>query len=72
MEPGAPLSLVDERELQRAPGAGFGAALPLDDAACARGERIAAQAEQVDLDRDPGSNKRCGEALAPPGRPGYV
>ena len=33
-------------------GAGFGAALLLDDAEFARGERIAAAAEQVDLDLD--------------------
>jgi uncharacterized 2Fe-2S/4Fe-4S cluster protein (DUF4445 family) len=53
-------------------GAGFGAALFLDDQAFARGERIAAQAEQVDLDLDPGFNKRYVEAMALPGRPGYV
>jgi uncharacterized 2Fe-2S/4Fe-4S cluster protein (DUF4445 family) len=34
-------------------GAGLGAALFLDDEEFARGERIAARAEQVDLDLDP-------------------
>ncbi len=53
-------------------GAGFGAALFLDDEAFARGERIAAQAEQIDLDLDPGFNRRYVEAMALPGRPGYV
>jgi uncharacterized 2Fe-2S/4Fe-4S cluster protein (DUF4445 family)/DNA-binding GntR family transcriptional regulator len=37
-------------------GAGFGAALMLDGEQFARGERIAAQAEQVDLDLDPRFN----------------
>jgi uncharacterized 2Fe-2S/4Fe-4S cluster protein (DUF4445 family) len=39
-------------------GAGFGAALMLDDAEFARGERIAAAAEQVDLDADPNFDRR--------------
>jgi len=44
-------------------GAGLGAALFLDDEEFARGERIAAQAEQVDLDMDPEFNKRFIEAM---------
>ena len=44
-------------------GAGLGAALFLDDAEFARGEQIAAQAEQVDLDMDPAFNKRFVEAM---------
>ena len=53
-------------------GAGFGAALFLDDEAFARGEQIAAQAEQIDLDLDPGFIQRYVEAMALSGRPGYV
>lgn len=53
-------------------GAGFGAALFLDDEAFARGERIALQAEQVDLDLDPGFIQRYVEAMALPGQPEYV
>jgi uncharacterized 2Fe-2S/4Fe-4S cluster protein (DUF4445 family)/DNA-binding GntR family transcriptional regulator len=49
-------------------GAGFGAALFLDDEEFARGERIAAAAEQVDLDLDPDFNRRYIEALSMPGR----
>jgi uncharacterized 2Fe-2S/4Fe-4S cluster protein (DUF4445 family) len=49
-------------------GAGFGAALFLDDDEFARGERIAARAEQVDLDLDPDFNRRYIEALSMPGR----
>jgi uncharacterized 2Fe-2S/4Fe-4S cluster protein (DUF4445 family) len=41
-----------ERVETSANGAGFGAALFLDDDEFARGERIAATAQQVDLDRD--------------------
>jgi uncharacterized 2Fe-2S/4Fe-4S cluster protein (DUF4445 family) len=44
-------------------GAGLGAALFLDDDEFARGERIAARAEQVDLDMDPAFNKRFVEAM---------
>ncbi len=44
-------------------GAGLGAALFLDDDEFARGERIAAQAEQVDLDMDPAFNRRFIEAM---------
>lgn len=39
-------------------GAGFGAALFLSDAGFARGEAIAARAEQIDLDLDPDFNMR--------------
>ncbi len=49
-------------------GAGLGAALFLDDEEFARGERIAAQAEQVDLDLDPGFNTRFIDALNLTGR----
>ncbi len=45
-------------------GAGFGAALMLDDAEFARGERIAAAAEQVDLDLDPDFDRRYIGCLA--------
>jgi uncharacterized 2Fe-2S/4Fe-4S cluster protein (DUF4445 family) len=45
-------------------GAGFGAALMLDDAEFARGERIAAAAEQVDLDADPNFDRRFIRSLA--------
>ncbi len=48
-------------------GAGLGAALFLDDDEFSRGERIAAQAEQVDLDTDPDFNKRFIEAMDLPG-----
>jgi uncharacterized 2Fe-2S/4Fe-4S cluster protein (DUF4445 family) len=44
-------------------GAGFGAALFLDDKEFARGERIAAQAEQIDLDLDADFNMRYIEAM---------
>ena len=47
-------------------GAGFGAALFLDDEEFARGERLAAQAQQVDLDLVPDFNERYIEALAMP------
>jgi len=50
-------------------GAGLGAALFLNDAEFARGERIAAMAEQVDLDLDPDFNHRYIESLSMPGRP---
>jgi uncharacterized 2Fe-2S/4Fe-4S cluster protein (DUF4445 family) len=45
-------------------GAGFGAALMLDDAEFARGERIAAAAEQVDLDAAPEFDRRYIRSLA--------
>ncbi|MEA3341304.1 MAG: ASKHA domain-containing protein, partial [Chloroflexota bacterium] len=45
-------------------GAGFGAALFLNDDEFARGERIAAMAEQVDLDMDADFNKRYIDALS--------
>jgi uncharacterized 2Fe-2S/4Fe-4S cluster protein (DUF4445 family) len=54
MIPPVPLEIVETS----ANGAGFGAALFLDDAEFARGERIAAQAEQVDLDLDADFNRR--------------
>ncbi len=47
-------------------GAGFGAALFLDDDQFARGERIAAQAEQVDLDLDADFNMRYIESMELP------
>jgi len=49
-------------------GAGFGAALFLDDDEFARGERIAAMAEQVDLDLDADFNRRYIEAMSLPGK----
>jgi uncharacterized 2Fe-2S/4Fe-4S cluster protein (DUF4445 family)/DNA-binding GntR family transcriptional regulator len=50
-------------------GAGFGAALFLDEEEFARGERIAAHAEQIDLDLDADFNMRYVESLELPGRP---
>jgi len=44
-------------------GAGLGAALFLDEREFARGERIAALAEQIDLDTDPDFNMRFISAL---------
>jgi uncharacterized 2Fe-2S/4Fe-4S cluster protein (DUF4445 family) len=49
-------------------GAGLGAALFLDDDEFARGERIAAMAEQVDLDLDADFNIRYIEAMSLPER----
>jgi uncharacterized 2Fe-2S/4Fe-4S cluster protein (DUF4445 family)/DNA-binding GntR family transcriptional regulator len=49
-------------------GAGFGAALMLDEDEFARGERIARHAEQVDLDLDQDFNTRYVESLELPGR----
>ncbi|MCL7451738.1 MAG: ASKHA domain-containing protein [Anaerolineae bacterium] len=49
-------------------GAGFGAALFLNDEEFARGEQIAAAAEQVDLDLDADFNRRYIEAMEFPGR----
>ncbi|MGE5601473.1 MAG: ASKHA domain-containing protein [Nitrososphaerales archaeon] len=45
-------------------GAGLGAAVMLDDAEFARGERIAAAAEQVELDLDPGFDRRFVRSMA--------
>ena len=49
-------------------GAGFGAALFLDDEQFARGEQIASDAEQIDLDLDPAFNQRYVESMELPGR----
>jgi uncharacterized 2Fe-2S/4Fe-4S cluster protein (DUF4445 family) len=49
-------------------GAGLGAALFLDEDEFERGERIAAQAEQIDLDLDADFNTLYIENLAMPGR----
>jgi len=49
-------------------GAGFGAALFLDDEEFARGERIAAPAQQVDLDLDAEFNRRYVESMEFPSR----
>jgi uncharacterized 2Fe-2S/4Fe-4S cluster protein (DUF4445 family) len=45
-------------------GAGFGAALFLDEGEFARGERIAAAAEQIDLDLDADFNQRYIESMS--------
>ncbi len=50
-------------------GAGLGAALMLNDEEFARGERIAAAAEQIDLDLDADFNARYIASLGMPGRP---
>jgi uncharacterized 2Fe-2S/4Fe-4S cluster protein (DUF4445 family) len=47
-------------------GAGFGAALFLDEQEFARGEQIAAAAEQVDLDLDAQFNARYIDSMALP------
>ena len=47
-------------------GAGFGAALFLDDEQFARGEQIAAHAEQIDLDLDAAFNQRYVESMQLP------
>ena len=56
------LGLIPPVDLRRvessANGAGLGAALFLDDDAFARGERLAARAEQIDLDLDPQFSQR--------------
>jgi uncharacterized 2Fe-2S/4Fe-4S cluster protein (DUF4445 family) len=49
-------------------GAGFGAALMLDDDEFARGERIAAAAQQIDLDLDAAFNQRYVESMDLPGQ----
>ncbi len=59
MIPPVPLDIVETS----ANGAGLGAALMLDDAEFARGERIAAAAEQVDLDLDPEFDRRYIKSL---------
>jgi uncharacterized 2Fe-2S/4Fe-4S cluster protein (DUF4445 family) len=59
MIPGVEMTKVE----MSANGAGFGAALFLDDAEFARGERIAEMAEQVDLDLDADFNLRYIEAM---------
>jgi uncharacterized 2Fe-2S/4Fe-4S cluster protein (DUF4445 family) len=51
-------------------GAGLGAALFLDDDEFARGERIAAQAEQIDLDLDTEFNNRYVASMELPGGQG--
>ena len=56
---------VDEGVIEtEANGAGFGAALFLKDEEFARGERIAAQAQQVDLDLEPDFNERFVEGMS--------
>jgi uncharacterized 2Fe-2S/4Fe-4S cluster protein (DUF4445 family)/DNA-binding GntR family transcriptional regulator len=64
MIPPADLEVVETS----ANGAGFGAALFLDDKEFARGEQIAVRAEQVDLDLDADFNMRYIEAMDLPGR----
>lgn len=65
MIPPVDLAIVDP-----APnGAGLGAALFLDDEEFARGERIAVQAEQIDLDLDPDFNARFIQSMAMSGGP---
>ena len=59
MIPPVDLGLVETS----ANGAGFGAALFLDDSEFSRGEQIAAMAEQVDLDLDADFNMRYIEAM---------
>jgi len=51
-------------------GAGFGAALFLDDEEFARGERIATEAEQIDLDLDADFNMRYVTSMELPGGQG--
>ncbi len=63
MIPPVPLDRVEPS----ANGAGFGAALMLDDAEFARAEEIAAAAEQVDLDLDPDFIARYVESMELPG-----
>lgn len=59
MIPAVPLAVVEASPN----GAGLGAALMLDEAEFARGERIAAAAEQIDLDLDPDFDRRYIRAL---------
>jgi uncharacterized 2Fe-2S/4Fe-4S cluster protein (DUF4445 family) len=63
MIPQVDLSIVEPS----ANGAGFGAALFLDDEQFSRGERIAACAEQVDLDLDADFNRLYIESMELPG-----
>jgi uncharacterized 2Fe-2S/4Fe-4S cluster protein (DUF4445 family) len=62
MIPPVPLDRVEPS----ANGAGFGAALMLDDGEFARAERIARDAEQIDLDLDADFNRRYVEAMELP------
>jgi uncharacterized 2Fe-2S/4Fe-4S cluster protein (DUF4445 family) len=62
MLPPVPLEVVEPS----ANGAGFGAALFLDDDQFGRGERIAAHAEQIDLDLDAAFNQRYVESMQLP------
>jgi len=62
MIPPVPLEVVEPS----ANGAGFGAALFLDDEQFGRGERIAAHAEQIDLDLDAAFNERYVESMQLP------
>jgi uncharacterized 2Fe-2S/4Fe-4S cluster protein (DUF4445 family) len=56
---------VDRKCVQAlANGAGLGAALFLSDEGFARGQRLAQQAEQIDLDLDADFNRRYVESLA--------
>lgn len=59
MIPAVPLAVIENS----ANGAGLGAALMLDDIEFARAERIAAAAEQVDLDLDPDFDRRYLQSL---------
>jgi uncharacterized 2Fe-2S/4Fe-4S cluster protein (DUF4445 family)/DNA-binding GntR family transcriptional regulator len=65
------LGMIPPVDLDRveplANGAGFGAALMLNEEEFARGERIAAAAEQIDLDLDAEFNRRYIESLDLPG-----
>jgi uncharacterized 2Fe-2S/4Fe-4S cluster protein (DUF4445 family)/DNA-binding GntR family transcriptional regulator len=62
------IPLVDPQIVEpSANGAGFGAALFLDDKEFDRAVRIAAEAEQVDLDLDADFNRRYVEVLELPG-----
>ncbi|MDH7485567.1 MAG: ASKHA domain-containing protein [Anaerolineae bacterium] len=65
MIPPVPLERVETE----ANGAGLGAALFLDEEEFARGERLAAQARQVDLDLAPDFRRRFIGAMAMPGEP---
>jgi uncharacterized 2Fe-2S/4Fe-4S cluster protein (DUF4445 family) len=62
MIPPVPLEIVEPS----ANGAGFGAALFLDDEQFVRGEQIADHAEQVDLDLDAAFNQRYVESMQLP------
>jgi uncharacterized 2Fe-2S/4Fe-4S cluster protein (DUF4445 family) len=60
MIPPAPRDAIETS----ANGAGLGAALMLDDAEFARAERIAAAAEQIEMDLDPGFDRRFVHSMA--------